>query len=113
MSRRFFLVPLTVAVLVCSFAVDGRGGEPEKVQLKNARRANRPVETRVNPDEQDQSHLVAARLPTDNAGLVHFLGLRARGEPAPGTLDQLIETLAGPSSATSATSSMTLGRGSV
>ena len=46
---------------------------------------------RANPDEQDQSQLVAARLPTDNAGLVHFLGLRARGEPAQGTLDQLIE----------------------
>ena len=39
--------------------------------------------------------MVASRLPTDNAGLVHFLGLRARGEPAQGTLDQLIETLAG------------------
>ena len=56
MSRRFFLVPLTVAFLVCSFAVDGPGGEPEKVQLKNARRARRPVEPRVNPDEQDQAH---------------------------------------------------------
>ena len=57
--------------------------------------ARRAVEPRVNPDGQDQSHLIAARLPTDNAGLVHFLDLRARGEPAQGTLDQLIETLAG------------------
>ena len=96
MSHRFFLVPLTGALLVCSFAMDCRGGEPEKVQLQNARRrANRPAEPRGNPDEQDQSHLVAARLPTDNAGLVQFLGLRARGEPAQGTLDQLIESLAG------------------
>ena len=65
MSHRFFLVPLTGALLVCGFAVDCRGGEPEKVQLQiNRRRASRAAEPRVNPDEQDQSHLVAARLPT-------------------------------------------------
>jgi HEAT repeat protein len=32
-------------------------------------------------------------LPTDNAGLVNYLRLRARGEPAKGTLRQLIDTL--------------------
>ena len=95
MSHRFFLVPLTVAFLVCGFAVDVRGDEPEKVQAKMARRARRAMEQGANPDGQDQSRLVAARLPTDNAGLVHFLNLRARGEPAQGTIDELIETLTG------------------
>ncbi len=95
MSRRFFLLPLTVAMLVCGFAVDGRGGEAEQAQINVVRRGNRRVEPRINPDEQDESRLVSARLPADDAGLARFLGLRARGEPAQGTLDQLIETLAG------------------
>jgi HEAT repeat protein len=95
MSYRFFLVPLTVAFLAFSFAAAGRGGEQEVVQLKNGRRT-RPVEPRGNPDGQDRSQLIAARLPIDNAGLVHFLDLRARGEPARGSVDELIEALAGP-----------------
>ena len=38
--------------------------------------------------------MYTALLPTDNAGLANFFRLRARGEPARGTLDQLVETLA-------------------
>jgi HEAT repeat protein len=37
--------------------------------------------------------LDAALLPTNDAGLVNFFQLRERGEPAQGTLDQLIEKL--------------------
>src|SRR5262249_43784793 len=35
----------------------------------------------------------AAMLPTSKAGLVNFFHLRERGEPAQGTIDQLIENL--------------------
>ena len=70
MSHRSFLLSLAAALLASSFAGDGRGADPA---------------------DPDQARLDAALLPTDNAGLVHFFHLRERGEPAQGTLDQLIE----------------------
>jgi HEAT repeat protein len=73
MSNRSFLLSLAVALLASSFARDGRGADPT---------------------DPDQARLHAALLPTvNNSGLVRFFQLRARGEPAQGTLDQLIENL--------------------
>ena len=72
MSKRSFLLPVTVTLLTCSFAGAGRGAEPT---------------------DPDQARLYKAMLPTDNAGLASFFRLRARGEPARGTLDQLVEML--------------------
>ena len=70
MRNRSFLLPLAAALMTSSFARDGWGADP------------------VDPD---QARLSAALLPTNNAGLVNFFHLRERGEPAKGTLDQLIE----------------------
>jgi hypothetical protein len=72
MSNRSFLLSLAAALLTSSFAGDGRAADPA---------------------DPDQARLHAALLPTDNAGVVHFFHLRERGEPAQGTLDQLIENL--------------------
>ena len=72
MSNRSFLLSLAAALLASSFARDGRGADPA---------------------DPDQARLDAALLPTNNAGLVNFFHLRERGEPAQGTLDQLIENL--------------------
>jgi HEAT repeat protein len=47
----------------------------------------------VEPSTMDEAPLRAALLPTDNAGLIQFLRLRAQGEPDQGTLAQLIEKL--------------------
>ncbi len=75
MSNRSFLLSLAAALLAGSFARDGRGADAA---------------------DPDQARLHAALLPTDNAGLVHFLHLRERGEPVQGTIDQLIENLRAP-----------------
>jgi HEAT repeat protein len=72
MSNRSFLLSLAAALLVSSFARDGRGAD------------------QADPDE---ARLNAALLPTNNAALANFFHLRARGEPAQGTLDQLIDNL--------------------
>jgi HEAT repeat protein len=72
MSYRSLLLSVAAALLASSFAGDGRGAGS------------------VDPDE---ARLDAALVPTNNAGLVNFFRLRARGEPAHGTLDQLIENL--------------------
>src|SRR5580692_6797698 len=73
MSNRSLLLSLAVALLASSFARDGRGADPT---------------------DPDQARLHAALLQTvNNSGLVSFFQLRERGEPAQGTLDQLIENL--------------------
>jgi HEAT repeat protein len=73
MSNRSFLLILAAALLASSFATDGRGADPA---------------------DPDQARLDAAMLPTiNNSVLVNFFHLRERGEPAQGTLDQLIENL--------------------
>src|SRR5271154_2818564 len=72
MSNRTILLPLIAALLAGRLAGVGRGADPA---------------------DPDQARLYAALLPTDNAGLVNFFHLRERGEPAQGTLDQLIENL--------------------
>jgi HEAT repeat protein len=75
MSKRSILVSLAAALLAGSFTGESLGAE-----LTDA----------------DQARLYAALVPTDNAGLVNFFRLRARGEPGEGTLDQLIERLRAP-----------------
>jgi HEAT repeat protein len=72
MSNRSFLLSLAAALVASSFAGDVRGADPA---------------------DPDQARFDAALLPTNNAGLVTFFHLRERGEPAQGTLDQLIENL--------------------
>ncbi len=72
MSNRSVLLSLAAVVLASSFARDGRGADPA---------------------DPDLARLRAALLPINNAGLVSFFHLRERGEPAHGTLDQLIENL--------------------
>jgi HEAT repeat protein len=75
MSNRSFLLSLAAALLAGSFARDGRGADA---------------------GDPDQARLRGALLPTSNAGLVNFFHLRERGEPAQGTIDQLIENLRAP-----------------
>ncbi len=72
MSNRSFLLSLAAALVASSFAKDVQGADPA---------------------DPDQAQLDAALLPTNDAGLVTFFHLRERGEPAQGTLDQLIENL--------------------
>ncbi len=74
MSNRSFLI-LAATLLAGSFANVGRGAEA------------------VDPD---QSRLEAALLPTDAAGLANFFQLRAKGEPARGTLGELLDMLRAP-----------------
>jgi HEAT repeat protein len=71
MRNRSFLL-LAEALLASSFATVGRGAEAA---------------------DPDQSRLEAALLPTDAAGLTNFLQVRARGEPARGTLGELLDKL--------------------
>ena len=74
MKNRSFLL-LAATVLAGSFASVGRGAEAA---------------------DPDQLALEAALLPTDAAGLANFFRLRARGEPARGTLGELLDTLRTP-----------------
>jgi HEAT repeat protein len=68
------LLPAAV-LLAAGFAGVGRGAEP------------------ADPDE---ARLDAALLPTDHSSLANFFALRARGEPARGTLEQLLDALSAP-----------------
>jgi HEAT repeats len=80
MRDRSFLLFLVLGLLAMSFSADafqGDGGES--------------IQT-------DRERLHAALLPTDDAGLIHFFRLRARGEPIGKTLSQLIESLRSPGS---------------
>jgi HEAT repeat protein len=52
------------------------------------------------PADPDQARLDAALLPTDDSSLANFFQLRARGEPARGTLDQLLDSLSAAAPAT-------------
>jgi HEAT repeat protein len=72
MNNRTFLPFLAAALLTSGFARDGRAADTA---------------------DPDQARLDAAMLATNNAALVAFLNLRERGEPAHGTLDQLLENL--------------------
>jgi len=74
MRNRSFLL-LAAALLAVSFASVGRAAEAA---------------------DPDQSRLESALLPTDAAGLANFFQLRARGEPARGTLGELLEKLRAP-----------------
>jgi HEAT repeats len=72
MSNRSFLLFLAAALLASSFDREGRGADQA---------------------DPDAALLNAALLATNHAGLVNFFQLRERGEPAHGTLDQLLESL--------------------
>jgi HEAT repeat protein len=74
MRNRFLLLSAAV-LLAAGVAGVGRGAEPA---------------------DPDQARLDAALLPTDDSGLANFFHLRARGEPARGTLDQLLDALSAP-----------------
>jgi HEAT repeat protein len=75
MSIRSFLVPLAIGWLLTSLT------------------ATVSLAAESVSDEADLERLRAAMLPTDQAGLVNFLRLRARREPAPEALNRLIQLL--------------------
>jgi HEAT repeat protein len=77
MSNRSILVSLAATLLAGCLDGESRGAEAS---------------------DSDEARLYAALVPTDNAGLVTFFRLRARGEPTQGTFEQLIETLHAPAS---------------